>query len=498
MVYLVKKGIKVYYQSKSIDEIKALKKSLTFVHPNFYHAPSFKSGHWDGSVKFYNSRGNYFLHGMLPYVTRRLTKKHIKYSLDGFAHKDVSWVKFGEYFIKDDRDYGRDAILQFLSVGSGIIKVPTRGGKTFIASEIIRLLRQKEGARAMFVTDAVDLFSQAINDISKVLKVPKEEIGQIRGDKFELKDVTVAMIQTLQSNMKKTVARKERRKQFIKYLNSIDILLIDEVQEYSSKPRMNVIRRCENIKYMCSISATPFKKNSTIESKNIEAITGGIIYEVQEKKLIENKVLAQNKALLFLMEHRQYKEKLEYRDLYDKIIVNNHLRNEVILGLLGVCKKLKLKILVIFSSIKHGFLMEKLSGTKFICGENSDEERKQAKQKFITGKGNALLVSHIWKKGITISECEVLLNASGGKEESLILQIRGRVLGATKDKERALCIDFIDSYGDYFGEHSLERILAYESRVGKKNIDVLDTEDENFFNDLEEYLIDWFKLNIQK
>ena len=166
MVYLVKKGIKVYYHSKSIDEIKVLKKSLTFSHPNFYHAQSFKSGFWDGSVKFFNNRGQYFLHGMLSYVTKRLTKKHIKYSLDGFTHRDTSWVKFGEYFIKDDRDYGRDAILQFLSTGSGIIKVPTRGGKTFIASEIIRLLRQKEGVRVMFVTDAVDLFSQAINDIS--------------------------------------------------------------------------------------------------------------------------------------------------------------------------------------------------------------------------------------------------------------------------------------------------------------------------------------------
>ena len=102
------------------------------------------------------------------------------------------------------------------------------------------------------------------------------------------------------------------------------------------------------------------------------------------------------------------------------------------------------------------------------------------------------MASYIYKKGITLPEAQIVLNASGGEERSLMIQIRGLVLGTTKLKNKALAIDFIDDFEKYFKQHSLSRMRIYEEQIGLKNIDVLDIQDEEFFSDLEHYLKDWF------
>ena len=228
---------------------------------------------------------------------------------------------------------------------------------------------------------------------------------------------------------------------------------------------------------------------------NVEDLTGGVVYEIEESELVEREVLADNRILLMLINHPTLFGDLSYMSLHNKLIINNYTRNEILKNITNLCSDLRLKILVIFSSKEHGRKMSSLTGFTFIHGETKEQDRETEKLKFLKGKGGVLFASHIWKKGITLPEVDVLINASGGKEESMILQIRGRVLGATVTKKKALYIDFVDNCDEYFNEHSLERIRAYESKIGMDKIDVLDSDNDKFYEDVEDYLISWFEIN---
>lgn len=504
MIVLKKVGLKVFCEYESDKEEALVKAATSFWMDGAEFSTKFQDGYWDGKIKYYNKSTKSFWFGLIVYVEEQLEKESVLFVKESFGDRDISWVKFSEPFLTKERDYQRKGMLEWLKRTYGILKVPTRGGKTYIAAELMRLIQgQNPNYNFCFIVDSADLYRQATGDIAKVLGIDKKEIGQIRADKFEVKSITVAMIQTMQSALnirnKPSKAKKERKQEMAKYLESLDMITVDEVQEYgASKPRISVLRRCKNVEYVLGISATPFKKNSRIERLNVESLTGGLLYEIGELELVDREVLAESKVLLFLMEHsvKIGHTWSDYSELHKKIIIENERRDDVMINVVEICHKLDLKTMVLFSSVIHGKTIENATGYPFVYGDFSDSERDEAKRKFLKGKGGILLVSDIWKKGITLPEVEIMFNADGGKEQTMIIQRRGRALGVTEDKTKALSMDFVDFYPKYFNEHSLERIEAYEGQIGKGNIDVLDVTDDDFLEDLEDYLISWFELNI--
>ena len=145
-----------------------------------------------------------------------------------------------------------------------------------------------------------------------------------------------------------------------------------------------------------------------------------------------------------------------------------------------------------FSSVKHGNIVSKLTNISFLNGEHDAKERKSQKQSFLSDIGGVMLVSDIWKKGITLPEVEVLINASGGKESSLIIQRRGRILGATDKKKKALFIDIIDDDSNFLSSHGENRIKALESLVESYRIKVIDVTDSNNGLKIKKYINNWF------
>ncbi len=153
---------------------------------------------------------------------------------------------------------------------------------------------------------------------------------------------------------------------------------------------------------------------------------------------------------------------------------------------------MQLKTLGLFFNKKHGYNISKITGDPFLTGVNDLDEREYIKKVFLDNAGGVLLASNIFNKGITLPDVEVMLNMSGGLEKSSIIQKKGRVLGTTEDKKKALIVDFIDE-SKYFDEHSISRIEVYEQSVGMKNIIVLDSEDDDFYPQCREFIKDWFK-----
>jgi superfamily II DNA or RNA helicase len=282
-------------------------------------------------------------------------------------------------------------------------------------------------------------------------------------------------------------------------MTTVNYLIVDECQEYGSKKRVSLLNKFRNVNKKLFLSATPFKSENIIANYNLMRISGQVIYQIPIQELRSKGVLTKNKVLLIYMNHNADRNiyvadeaEENYRLYLRQVITHNFKRNMAIVNTVEICRKLLLKTLVLCTYKKHGSFLQSILGDEFLHGEHSGKEREIVKNNFLKRKGGVLIASDIFKKGITLPEAQVMVNAGGGLERTNVAQKQGRVFGALANKLKSLIVDFIDDY-KYFKEHSLNRIAEYEATsTSKDDIIILDTGDGEFYNDLRDFIESWF------
>lgn len=507
MITLTKDKLKVYFSGDNND-VKYIKSELTLKEDaDVVRQRKRFNQYYDGKVKFWykDKDQQFFYFGHLDFVLGKLSESGVETGLVNFGSPVFNFA-----ISEKLRDYQKEAVQAFFyssNIG-GIIKIPTRGGKTITSAECIKIfISNFKKAKCLFLVDSVDLLYQTQKEFSEFLG--GVEIGLIGDSKYNPLQITIATIQTIQIHLfpkidkrfaKKPLIEKQAKKKeqkqkkeyTIKWLKSIDFLIVDEVHEFTSKERMSTIRKMENVVKMLSLSATPFKDDE-IQQFKIIGLTGGIINEVKKQRLEKQGVLAKSNVLLILNE-RSYGN--SYLDAV-KNQINCDFRNEAIINLIEILERLKQKTLFLFSSVKHGILISEKTGIDFISGYSKKEERNLVKDKFTQSKDSdfILLASDIYKKGITITEARVFINPNSVKESTLLIQKFGRIIGAMENKSTCLIIDIID-FSDYFSSHSLNRIDVYEKEIGKNNIHSLELRDENFSEKFESIVKKCLEMNL--
>lgn len=506
----------VKYSSNNFKEIKLFEKGMRVFIQGAVFSKSYKENKWDGYIRFCNLEQKTFPIGLLFMAKNILYDEEIEFSeknfIKPFIYKEKKNPMLYEHQIA--------AIDEYFKWKHGIIKVPTRGGKTFIAAEIIRLIHSVNPTYpVLFVVDTSLLLEQAIADFANYFSVKKSQIGFIQGDEYNPKLITICTIQTLQSRITGSIkklrnnkkldskelrlrmkqARVERGK-FLNFLSTIKFRIVDEIQEYTSDERISVLEKCNNIEMDLCLSATPFKSEDEVGNLTLRKFSGDVIYTIEDKILKERGVLSTDKIFLLSIDHNKNKNieivsDRPYASYRKQIITHNPLRNQILLNVVEILRKLKVKTLVLFSDLSHGEYIQSITSDVFINGNMKMTDRTKFLKDFMRRKGGVLLASNVFNKGITLPEVSVLVNAGGGLEQSNVTQKKGRVLGVTKDKKKALTLDFIDNY-EYFSEHSLSRIEVYEESVGIKNIEVFDTQDNEMYLDLREFIIEWLELDV--
>lgn len=516
MIKLTKIGWNVFYSSEKKHEVDVVESSLKYFDDNSRFT---NSEYWDGYKRYYDKRKRCFNFGHLSYVVNRLIQSKVNYEISGI---DIDIFQPNTKYNKKLHAHQLAALYSFFDTKHGAIKVPTRGGKTYIASEAIRLINHKNPDNiTLFFTDSQLLFDQAKNDISEYLNIPKSEIGTIKDGKIDTKQVTITTIQSVAAILSgikrirktKTVdkvlmaktsqelrAERKQKKDLIneltKYFERINFLIVDEFHEYSSDDRINTLKRINNTEFNLFLSATTSKSENLFANLALRGIIGDILYEIPEKTLKERGVLARDKVVLLKIKHDENKQ-LDfnnisgYQDFLDKVVINNDFRNQICVNTVEICRKLMLKTLVLCGFKRHGYNISDITGDLFVNGDDKLADRLSIKDNFLEKDGGVLIASNIFNKGLTLPEVEVLFNVGGGKEQSNLIQKKGRVLGTTETKKKALIIDFLDE-SEYFADHSLSRLEVYEQSTGIENIIVFDVLDKEFYRELREYIKQWF------
>lgn len=492
MITLTRTDLKTVFFGGDTKSVKVVKTALKIWEPNAIYSQLFQDKKWDGYHKFYNNDDS-FSWGLMDVLLPVLRKEKVKFNLvDKYEKHFVPVRELNPILYL----HQKQAVNVFLEEKYGIIKVPTRGGKTFIAAQIIDILRHEPNMVFLFVVDTDDLFKSTIKELAKFMEIPEGNIGQIRGPKFDIRQINVGMIQSLTRAKNSKVA--EKKKKYYELLRLTKMLVIDECHEYTSPSRVSFIKAFKNLSYQLALSATPYK-DSLKHRFEVLKLFGREIYEIAIEDLVEKGVLSDDKAFLVAYENRTKKipenkkagiEKETYTEYQRRSIHENEERNFVLSQIIKVCKRNRLKLLVLFNSKQHGKILSNLTGEVFICGDDPSEIRDLEKANFLSGIDGVLMASNIYKKGTTLPEAQVVLLADGGQESTAILQKRGRVLGTVANKNRALTIDLLDMGTEYFSDHGLNRLEMYDEVFGKKKIEIYESDE---LAELEESMKNWFK-----
>ena len=475
--------------------ISEIAKALTFANPN----PISKNR----TIKFFNEQRLTFQLGMITTVREHLDKRHVAYAVQDYEYSmpdvEIDPRMSGNYI------HQRKAVEHFYKRRFGIIVVPTRGGKTFIASEICRIFLEtnKEG-QFLFCVDNTTLFTQAVHDIKEYFEpYGGIEVGEIRAGIVDTtKRVSVAMIQTMQRTLSPSCRDNVKKRNLQKFLKGLRFLCVDEIHDNCSAAKMKLYRKCVNLEYQLCLSATPYRSGAILENLKLQAWSGDIIYRISEKTLRDRGVLSDYRVFELLVDHNEILEgddedldDLDYMELRKKLIFNSDIRNKHIIKVVEILQRLHLKTLVLFQSVEHGEFISKISGLPFISGKDKADKREEEKQRLLDNKnGGILLASDIFKKGVTLPSVEVLLVCDNNKETAITTQRKGRVLGTTDNKAKSLVIDFIDVYDVYFSSHSESRLNTYIEAVGEDKVGILDTAVDDCFHTLEIWIKKWFEI----
>ena len=197
--------------------IRHVAKALTFKNPNPYA--------FQQTIMKYDRNKFTFKIGMFPTLIRYLNEHNVSYEVEDYD------FDLPEGVVIDDRMSGKyihqaNAVRSFYKRRFGIIQVPTRGGKTFIMSEILRIFLDSDEGNFMFCVDNITLFQQAVGDIKKFFeRYGGIEVGEIKAGHVDLsKRVTVAMIQTIQMTLSDRCNDKDKKKALKNFMKDLKFL----------------------------------------------------------------------------------------------------------------------------------------------------------------------------------------------------------------------------------------------------------------------------------
>lgn len=462
-------------ESINVDIINEISDLLSYKQTGSEYTQAYKLGAWDGRVRLLTNK-NEFKIGLLTKVKQYLDLNKINYNLLDNRKNNKTYNK---YNLKNiglvPRDYQIRCVDAAKENEIGIIRASVGAGKTYVAA----LLAAEFNKPTIIYVIGLDLLQQFHDLFSKLFD---EEIGWIGNGICKPKRITIASVWTLGSalKMKKNIMSDED--EYIKELppstqdkikiqkcmKEAAIHIIDECHSCTCET-LQQIYKLINPERLYGLSGTPFRDDGS--DLLTEAMLGQIIVNVSCSELIERKILAQ--PVIKFVNTPKYSTSLKtYQEIYKEFIVNNEIRNALIVKNTKTLIEKKYKPLVLFKTIEHGqnlykLFLENNIRCELLYGNDSLEKRNEIKDKLNNDEIDCIIASTIFDIGLDLPKLSALVLAGSGKSRVRIIQRIGRVIRGFQGKARAAIVDFMDNV-KMLDKHSIIRYETYLSEPGFK------------------------------
>lgn len=422
-----------------------------------------RRGSWDGKehlVKYYGDAIGFPI-GLTPRVAKMLNELGFDVSYTD-TRPPAPRLKSPVSYVGDMlRYYQTDAVgaairNRGVMTGRGVIVMPVRSGKTKTVESIISLLN----CPSLFLVPSRGLLGQTYRSFCRDLE--GVEIGICGDGKWQPGDVTVSTVQTL-------VARPVEAIQLIKKMG---LIVGDEGHHFRGEVWRKLMLTSQ-VRYQLIVTGTAWFNPDEPQEEDmiwLQAATGPVLYRIGMSRLIAEGYLKRPIILIYTVEDTvSGGGKGSWNAWYDRAIVNNPVRNAAIASLAQDATRYHLRVLVDTGRHEQMWAIQKMLTARGVAceaihGKLSTTTRDRLMERFSKGDIQ-VLVGTVLGEGIDIPELEVVINAEGGKSKVAAIQ-RLRNLTVCEGKGEVVVIDFYDRIGAKLEEHSMERLVIYNSIRG--------------------------------
>lgn len=466
----------VYCQISGLTDVGVIDKldfKLSYYVSGYQFTQAYKSRRWDGKSHLVTSSLK-FQTGLLPMVQDILTKLNVQFELQDNRQEIVLGkpVPLLDSYYKL-RDYQHDIVNAAITHKNGLIKAATGAGKSACIAKIVGDLNIK----TVIYVVSLDLLYDMHKNIEKALGI---ECGIVGDGNCTIKKVTVAtpwtVIHAYDKKYNPFDDEEDKAKETLDQLSKIKIqkmveaaqmFIIDECQFMAAESIQLITKASKNARYRLGFSGTPWRDGG--DDILLEAATGKQLIDVNATTLIERGVLVPPKIFFFEVPELKGFERIErhpYPKVYDNYIVENVVRNEMIIESASKLHQKGRKTLILVKRKKHGMkileMMPKHIKTYYLNGDASSDERQAVKDLFNMGGLDVIIASSIFDQGIDLPKLDALILAGSGKSSTRALQRIGRVIRGADGKRDAIVVDFVD-WAPYLYEHSRKRWNIYRT-----------------------------------
>lgn len=457
---LVVRNITTKLTGVPLDVLPKLDDALAVEVPNAYWTYAYKKGLWDGKVHFFSQLTGSFLTGFVPEVALLLDEFGYSVKIKDERRRP----KLGVYSVRGElvlRDYQEMLVQAALKQSRGVIKAATNAGKTEIAMEIIKHL----GLRTLYLVHTLDLREQTVRRLRARFELP---IGLIGGTIFDPQLITVAMVQTL--------TKKLKHPAMLAYLNSVDVLIADEVHRMTADTWKKVMRRV-NAFYRFGMSGTPLQDGAA-RDRLLIGLTGQLFPSISNLFLVEHGFSA--RPVIRFVSYFGTLRKIRWDAGAYRVMIVEHPGRTV--ATVELCRRhRKEQVLLLVNWVEHGRrLLQAIRAigiqTYILTGRDLIEDRVKMLGAFKRREFQVLIATTIFDEGMDIPEIDVLIMAGAlGMSPVKPLQRLGRGLRKRPDKDEVLIYDFYDCYQEHTAEHTENRIKLFRDegldvRIEKKHL----------------------------
>ncbi|HIJ77950.1 MAG: DEAD/DEAH box helicase [Desulfobulbaceae bacterium] len=411
--------------------LEALKKQLTIDNPQYKDAQ--KYGRWMGKklkphLYFYAQQGDTitFPRGYANQAIL-LARKFMRCApqiID--LRSELAPIDFN--FTGQLRPYQQEAIEAITKRDFGVLEAGTGSGKTVIALAVIAKRRQP----TLVLVHTKELLYQWVERVQAFLNI---EAGLIGDSKFEIKPITIAIVNSA-------------RKHLDKLAPHFGQICVDECHRVPSTLFTEVVTAF-SCRYLLGLSATAFRRDGL--TKLIYMYLGDRVHKVDLHDLHQSGAVLKPQFIQRATEFR-YVYRGNYQALM-KALTGDKTRNALIVA--DIVKELEANqgtILVVSDRIKHceelaRLLEQKNRRVVVLTGKLPADQRSAMVEEIRAGEVKVLISTvQLIGEGFDCPDLTTLFLTTPIKFTGRLLQVVGRVLRPAADKQPRV-YDYVDPVG---------------------------------------------------
>jgi superfamily II DNA or RNA helicase len=441
------------------------------------YSPAYKNSGWDGTTYVMNKKREFPL-GLLDTVKNYYAENNLNFEVEDIRkpfqlNTPLNISEKLKQIDKVPRSYQQKVADLVLKERRGIVRVCTGGGKTLISALITANLNKPTNIYVI----GLDLMSQFKTFLEQVFDEP---IGVIGGGICKIERINVVSMWTagraldlsdkdmfiLDDSVEKEDFDISNKYKIVKALEKAKVHIFDECHICGANTA-KIICNSIDAESIYGMSATPIREDGA--DILLTGLLGEIIVDISASSLIEAGVLVPP-IIKFINVPSIYTQATNYQQMYKEYIVENSIRNSLIIENTKKLVEKGYPTLVLFKTIRHGEILFELmqeAGIKcaLLNGKNSIKYRNQVKEQLENKDIDVIVASTILDIGFDLPAISGLVLAGSGKSSVRARQRIGRVIRSFPGKKRAIVIDFYDQ-ARYVKHHSRARYNIYKSEKG--------------------------------